>query len=176
MTTEKSVDVTFRSWSNGDFELIQQLMGDPNMTRHLGGPETLEQIKDRHKRYCALGDSGKGEMFVILVGSEGKVAGSIGYWEKESQMGLVWETGWSVLPELHGQGIATKATIKLIEKLRKLKKHKYLHAYPSTDNAPSNAICNKTGFTLLKQSEFEYPPGNWIQCNDWRLDLHSNAD
>jgi RimJ/RimL family protein N-acetyltransferase len=42
---------------------------------------------------------------------------------------------------------------------------------PSVDNAPSNALCRKLGFTLLGPHEFEYPKGSWMQCNDWRLDL-----
>jgi hypothetical protein len=43
--------------------------------------------------------------------------------------------------------------------------------FPSVVNAPSNAICRKLGFTLLGEHEFEYPKGNFMQCNDWRLDL-----
>jgi RimJ/RimL family protein N-acetyltransferase len=47
-----------------------------------------------------------------------------------------------------------------------------VHAFPSVDNAPSNAICRKLGFTLLDGAiEFEYPPGNLLRCNDWRFDL-----
>jgi hypothetical protein len=41
------------------------------------------------------------------------------------------------------------------------------------ENAPSNAICRKLGFTLVNVSEYEYPKdsGNIMRCNDWRLDL-----
>jgi RimJ/RimL family protein N-acetyltransferase len=47
-----------------------------------------------------------------------------------------------------------------------------MHAFPSVDNAPSNAICRKLGFELLEESlEFEYPKGNVLRCSDWRLDL-----
>ena len=35
----------------------------------------------------------------------------------------------------------------------------------------SNALCAKLGFTLLAATDFEYPPGNILRCNDWRLDL-----
>jgi RimJ/RimL family protein N-acetyltransferase len=56
---------------------------------------------------------------------------------------------------------------------RSERKHRFLHAYPSVDNAPSNAICPKLGFTLLGSYEFEYPPGRFMQCNDWRFDLSS---
>ena len=48
---------------------------------------------------------------------------------------------------------------------------RFVHAFPSVDNAPSNAVCRKTGFVLLGDYEFEYPPGSFMRCNDWRLDL-----
>jgi hypothetical protein len=43
----------------------------------------------------------------------------------------------------------------------------------SPQNAPSNAICRKLGFTLLEELEFEYPPGSFMRCNDWRLNLQA---
>jgi hypothetical protein len=50
-------------------------------------------------------------------------------------------------------------------------RHQFMHAFPSVSNAPSNAICRKLGFSLIEECEFEYPPGNWLTVNDWRLDL-----
>jgi RimJ/RimL family protein N-acetyltransferase len=50
-----------------------------------------------------------------------------------------------------------------------------LYAYPSVDNAPSNAVCRKLGFMLLGVTDYEYPPGNVLRCNDWRLDLFASA-
>jgi RimJ/RimL family protein N-acetyltransferase len=46
-----------------------------------------------------------------------------------------------------------------------------LYAYPSVDNAPSNAVCRKLGFTHLGVTDYEYPKGNVLRCNDWRLDF-----
>ena len=48
---------------------------------------------------------------------------------------------------------------------------RFLHAFPSVANAPSNAICRKVGFTLIEACHVEYPPGHVMRCNDWRLDL-----
>jgi RimJ/RimL family protein N-acetyltransferase len=50
-----------------------------------------------------------------------------------------------------------------------------VQAFPSGDNAPSNAICRKLGFTLVGSCEFEYPKGSAMQCNDWRLDLSAGT-
>ena len=53
------------------------------------------------------------------------------------------------------------------------RKHQFLHAYPSVENDPSNAICRKLGFELVGLDEYEYPKdsGNIMRCNDFRLDL-----
>ncbi len=165
------IDVDIRLWSEIDLPLLERLMADPVMTEHLGGPETLDKTQERHARYCQVGKSGTGRMFVIIVGPNRVAAGPIGYWEKVWRGQTVWETGWSVLPEFQGQGIATRATTAIVERVRAEQKHRFLHAFPSVDNSPSNAICRKTGFRLQQQVDFEYPPGQWMRCNDWRLDL-----
>src|SRR5574341_1527393 len=104
------MDITIRPWTAGDLPLLERLMGDPAMTEHLGGPETREKIRERHRRYLS-GDMDKGRMFAIIVGPERTRAGSIGYWERGWRDQTVWETGWSVLPEFQGQGVATQATM-----------------------------------------------------------------
>lgn len=67
------------------------------------------------------------------------------------------------------------ATAQAIAMARLDGKHQFLHAFPSVDNPPSNAICRKLGFTLVEACEFEYPVGSFIQCNDWRLDLFASS-
>ena len=76
-----------------------------------------------------------------------------------------------MLPEFQGQGVATRATAAVVERARAEGEHRFMHAFPAVDNAPSNAICQKVGFTLMGEVNFEYPPGNMMRCNDWRLDL-----
>jgi RimJ/RimL family protein N-acetyltransferase len=170
---KQQTEVDLRPWSDGDLPLLERLMGDPAMTAHLGGPEPAAKIRERHERYLGLGDSGKGRMFAIVVGPQRFAAGSVGYWEREWQGQRVWETGWSVLPEFQGQGIATRATAAVVERARAEGKHRFIYGYPSNDNGPSNAICRKVGFTLEGQDTYEYPPGsgNLLRCNNWRLDL-----
>jgi len=152
--------------------LLEGTLGDPGMMVHLGGPESPEKLRERHKNYVALSaNSTKGSMFVITVGPEKKGAGTVGYWEKDFGGQKVWETGWSVLTEFQGQGVATAATRLIIERVTKLQMHKYLCAFPSVDNRPSNAICRKLGFTFAGETDFEYPPGSMMRCNVWMLDV-----
>ncbi|TXS12943.1 GNAT family N-acetyltransferase, partial [Streptomyces sp. ms191] len=80
-------------------------------------------------------------------------------------------TGWTVLPGFRGRGVATAATRAVATRARAAGLHRFLHAFPSTDNGPSNAVCRKAGFELLGEQGFEYPPGRPMHCNDWRLDL-----
>ena len=163
------VDVALQSWSEDDLPLLQKLLGDPDMMAHLGGPESAEQIVRRHQRYLQLPETD--HMFKIVSSSTSEPLGSIGYWEKTWRDRPVYETGWSILPAYQGQGIATKAGQAVIEHARREYRHQFMHAFPSVSNSASNAICRKLGFSLVEECEFEYPPGNFMQVNDWLFDL-----
>ena len=160
-------------WGEGDLPLLERLLGDPAMTEHLGGPESAEKIAERQRRYEKLPSTGTGVMFKIVDADTGEGVGSVGYWERDLGGTMAYETGWSVLPEHQGRGIATIATAQAIERARAEEKHSHLWAYPSVDNHASNAICRKLGFELVETEEFEYPrgSGNIMRCNNWRLEL-----
>lgn len=76
-----------------------------------------------------------------------------------------------VLPESQSRGIAVAATAHAIGLAQRDDKHRLMHAFPSVDNAPSNAICRKLGFEPFGACEFEFPQGHLMTCNDWRPDL-----
>ena len=157
-------------WGPDDEPLLQRLLGDPALTEHLGGPESAEKIAERHEKYVHLPETGTGAMFTVVESATGEKVGSVGYWDRDETEGLVYETGWSVLTEFQGRGIATTATAQLIDLLRAARERRYLYAYPSIDNGPSNAICRKLGMRLVRESEYEYPKGHWMTCNDWVVD------
>jgi RimJ/RimL family protein N-acetyltransferase len=167
--------VRIEPWGEGDLPLLEKLMGDPEMTEHLGGPESHEQITARQTRYERLADSGTDRMFKIINEATGEAVGSVGYWERTWHGEPVYEIGWSVLPAFQGRGIAGMATALAIARARADGKHRFLHAFPAVDNPPSNTVCRKLGFTLVEECQFEYPPGSFMQCNDWRLDLFASS-
>jgi RimJ/RimL family protein N-acetyltransferase len=171
MSGAETTEIGVRPWTENDYSLMVRLLGDPVMTMHLGGPESPERMKSRLANYVQIDATTNDQMFVIVVGAEQIAAGSVGYWEKEWNGEVVWETGWSVLPEFQGQGIATRATAAIIELVRNNGKHRFMHAYPAIDNKASNAICRKLGFVHTGEYDFEYPRGNFMRCNDWVLDL-----
>ncbi len=152
----------------------------PEMTEHIGGPETDEQLRRRHERYVAAAkttqfrDSDKAYgayIFRVILEPDGPAVGGVNFWEREWKGEDVYEMGWGVLPEFQGRGIASAAVIEAIELARALKGRRFIHAFPSVENGPSNAVCRKAGFELRAEVPFEYPKGHWMRCNDWRIAL-----
>ncbi len=175
--------VRLEPWSDEDAGLLRAL-NTPELTAHLGGPETEEQIVLRHLRYVEMSAAhpGAGRMFRIVLLPEETVAGSIGFWGQTWDGEQVYETGWAVLSGFQGRGVATAATRAVIAKARTaatqglgagLRRH--LHAFPSAGNAASNAVCRKAGFEPRGERDFEYPAGRPMRCNDWRFDLGDPA-
>ena len=166
-----SQHVRLEPWRADDLPLLHRLVGDPAMMDHLGGPETAEQIAARHVRYLDPGLGGEGRMFRIVDTLDEAAVGSVGYWERSWRATDVYEIGWAVVPAAQGRGLARAAAALVLEEARSVRRHLWLHAFPSAGNPPSNAICRRLGFTLLEEVPFEYPPGQLMQCNDWRVDL-----
>ena len=171
MLPKETVAVEIRPWSAEDLEMLGRIFSDQNMMEFLGQVETPEQIQQRHQRYLS-GGNGMLHMFAILVGPEKHIAGLVGFWEHESNGDLMYETGWCVLPEFQGQGIATRAAELTVDLARQEHRFRYLHAYAAVANEASNAVCRKSGFTLQGQLDItDSPPAPPMRYNDWVLDL-----
>lgn len=176
--------VRLRGWEEGDLWVLRRT-NSPEMTDHLGGPETESQLLARQERYLRLDGDG-GRMYVVMASADPGadpgsgsgsgsgaevVVGSIGFWGRVWQEEPVYETGWGVFPEFQGRGIAAAAARAVIERAAAAGTRRHLHAYPSVDHPASNAVCRRAGFTLRGEVAFEYPKGNPIRCNDWRVEL-----
>jgi RimJ/RimL family protein N-acetyltransferase len=167
---KNELQVRIEPWADADLALLYRLNA-PEMLEHLGGPENEEQILARHKRYVEIAGKGIGHMFSIVLLPELEAVGNTGYWERVWQEETLYEIGWGVLPPFQGRGIAMAAASAAIASARAEQKHRHIHAFPSVDTPASNAICRKLGFLFIAECEFEYPPGSFMRCNDWRLDL-----
>jgi RimJ/RimL family protein N-acetyltransferase len=165
-----SLPVRLEPWASEDLALLR-LINTPEMKAHVGGPETEDQVLVRHARYLDFPAKGQGCMFSIRLGDQ--PAGSVGYAERTWRDQRVYEMGWNVLPPFQGRGIAARAASAAAAHARDTGHLRRLHAFPSVDNPPSNAVCRRVGFELLGECEFEYPPGRFLRSNDWRLDLFS---
>ena len=154
--------VRLEHWGPGDLALLEGLVGDPAMMEHLGGPESLEKIRERQTRY-----EGTDTAFKVVDEDSGDGVGWVGYWKHDG----AWEIGWAVLPEHQGRGVASAATQQALDRARVDGRYRFVHAFPDVHNTPSNAICRKLGFTLLGVEDGEYPKGHPRRFNNWRYDL-----
>jgi len=173
--------VRLRPWTGDDLELMRAL-NTPQMTEHLGGPESEEKTRQRLRSYVTEPGARpeEGAMFVVEIGVPGPdggwadkpaSVGSIGFWPLHWAGQDVCETGWAVLPGYQGLGVASAAASLVIARARAAALTPALHAFPSVSHPASNAVCRKAGFTLIGPAEFEYPKGHLMQVNDWRLAL-----
>lgn len=161
-------------WGGHDLPLLAKLLGDPEMTEHIGGPESPEKLADRQARYERLPEPGTGRQFKIVLAATGEGVGWVGYWERTWRDEFIYEIGWSVLVPFQGRGIGASATAQAIAAAGAERKHRFVHAFPSVENPASNGICRKLGFTFVEEVRFEHPPGSFKQCNDWRFDLFAH--
>jgi RimJ/RimL family protein N-acetyltransferase len=167
--SDATTTIRLEAWTDADLTLLRQ-NNTAEMTAHLGGPETEEKLLDRHRRYLQFTDPRAAQMFAVVL-ADGARVGTIGYWGRTWRDERIYETGWHVIPAFQGRGIATAAARAVAGCARAQRQHEHLHAFPAINNAASNAICRKAGFTLLGDIDFEYPPGTIKRCNDWRLKL-----
>ncbi len=171
MQAQQTASLEIRPWCDEDLAVLERMFSDPQVMEFLGPLENTEQIRRRHERYLS-GNNSLLHMFAILVGPDKRSAGLVGFWEHESHGDLMYETGWVVLPEFQGQGIATRAALLAADLARQEHRFRYLHAYAAVANNASNAVCRKAGFLLQGQVDItdsaQAPP---MRYNDWMIDL-----
>jgi len=163
------VVVGLRPIGEGDLDLLRALLGDPAMTRHVGGPESEARIRARHHRL--LRDRQPGATFAITVGDDPSGVGWVGYWETEHRGGIVWEAGLSLLPPWQGRGIATRAFNLALERAAAVRRHRVVHSFTAVENEAAARMCERVGFVSLGEVVVPDPKGRPTRCVDWRFEL-----
>lgn len=160
--------LSLRRWAVDDLDLLRRA-NTADMTAHLNGPETEEQVIARHERYLRIQESDEAWMFVVADGA--LPLGSIGCWRTDWHGEGAFETGWFVVPEAQGRGVASSALALLIDFVREHRgDRRLLTAFPSVMNGPSNAVCRKAGFTQMGTTTDVFREAE-LTFNEWVLDL-----
>lgn len=146
-----------------DVDAYVAMRCDPAITEHLGGPRRAGDMPDKVARDVADVESGRAVIDMIVVDED--VAGTVSLFRRDDTS----EIGWMVLPHFQGRGLATFAVQSVLRRARADDRWDVVHAYPSVDNAASNALCCSTGFTLAGPIDFAYA-GRTFRSNDWWLD------
>ena len=147
-----------------DYPLLEKISTDPAMMIHLGGPLTQLQVRADHEnslRKIAAGD------WWFKIPPD---AGTIGIWRSTLDGEAIHEIGYMVRPEFQGKGLATQAITVILDKARRERFCSSVWAFPNAENAASNRLCEKNGFSKIRESVFHYR-GRALQCAHWRLEL-----
>lgn len=161
-----------KEYCNDDMWLVEALECDHVVMRDLGGPISRERIEEIHKRRLRGVISKAYWYFTIHPDDTSGAVGTIGIWESEWEGARINEMGWMILPAFQGRGIASQAGRIILDRALNERKYREVVAFPSVQNAASNAICRKLGFELLKEVEAAYngPPQ---ASNLWKVELWS---
>jgi RimJ/RimL family protein N-acetyltransferase len=161
-----------------DVDAYVRMRCDPAMMAELGGPLPREGIEDKVRSDVEHARSGKGWIKMIVPDGDaaagGGVAGSVVLWSHEEDGELISETGWMVLPEFQGRGLAKRAVRALLDLAREDGRWGVVHAFPGATNGPSNGICRALGFTLLGERDTTFAD-RVLRTNHWILDLDAPA-
>jgi len=156
-----------RAYTDADFALTEALETDPAVMHELGGPVPRERLPEVHR--LRLADPW---WFVIAEEPGGPAVGTIGVWDATHDGEAIHEAGWMVLPARQGRGIASRALAMLVERARTEPRFSVIHAFPPLTNAPSNALCRKSGFVLRGETDVVFA-GRPLHCNHWALALRA---
>ena len=170
MTRAADQRVWLERWQVDDLPVLER-SNTPEMTVFLGGPESDRQIIARHAKFLHLWETGDARMFRIRSSDAAEPVGSVGYWKKHWHGNDIYETGWSVHTAHQGNGIAARALAECLQFAAVNGDREQVFAFPRTDNAASNALCLRAGFTLAGEADFEYPKGHPIRVNEWMFEL-----
>lgn len=164
------MSVELVTYSAEDLALTEALETDPAVMSELGGARPKEELAAAHRKRLLPMPDGDHWWFKIVPEPSGPPAGQIGIWESRWQDAAVYEVGWMLLPAYQGRGLASEALAVLLDRARAASRFDSIHAFPGVSNGPSNALCRKSGFQLLGESEVEFRDRP-LRVNHWQLVL-----
>lgn len=155
-------------YGDDDLAFSVELETDPVVMAELGGPRSVESIERVHPQRVVT-DPAHG-IWQKIVTDDGEDAGQIGVWRSEEDGEELWEMGWMLLPAFHGRGLGSVALGAVLDRIREVGTYDVVHAFPGVTNGPSNGLCRKFGFELVRDLWIDGPAGR-LHCSHWRLEI-----
>ena len=156
-----------------DLPLYEGMLCDPAMMQELGGPLPTEGMSEKLEEIVSSVDKGEVWYLKIIPDDDSRIAaGTVCIWEHTWNGESISEIGWMVLPVFQGRGLASAAVGETLSRARSQARWGVVHAFPAINNAASNAICRKTGFSKVEECDYEYS-GRILHCNHWLVDLRT---
>jgi RimJ/RimL family protein N-acetyltransferase len=157
-----------RNVRSDDVDAYVRMRCDPVMMADLGGPQSADDMVRKAARDAVEAEADREWILVILPDDSdaSAVAGTVALWSDTQHEKAFSEIGWMVLPEFQGRGVAKAAVQQVIDRARADGRWGDVHAFPSIENGPSNAICRSTGFVLMGTEDTEFA-GQTFRTNHW---------
>jgi RimJ/RimL family protein N-acetyltransferase len=160
----------------GDLDAYVRMRCDPVMMAELGGPLPPEGIEAKVLLDVETVAKDVGWIKMIVLdeedGAPDVVAGNVVLWshEEEGEDAPISETGWMVLPQFQGRGLAKRAERELLGLARADGRWGLVHAFPGATNGPSNGICRSLGFRLVETRDVTAFGDRILRANHWIID------
>lgn len=150
----KSARLGFGHWREEDMELAWGLFGDPEISRHVGGPFSREQVAERLRSEMASQERIGAQYWPLFTLSDGEFVGCCGL--KSRPEAGCYETGFYIMKAAHGKGYAKEAALAVIGYAFGEMAARALFAGHNPQNEASRVLLGKLGFVNIGE-EF-YPP------------------
>jgi RimJ/RimL family protein N-acetyltransferase len=166
----KLAEMVLRDVEPTDLDAYIRMRCDSVMMTELGGPQPRERIPGQLQRDLETVREDSAWIKMIVPDGSAQVAGTVTLYFHNG----ISEIGWMVLPEFQGRGLASEAVRAVLDLARADGRWGLIQAFPSTTNAPSNAICRSGGFSLVGEEETAFA-GRIFRTNHWVFDPSAHA-
>ena len=153
----KTKRLGFRSWTNEDLPLALALWGDPEVTARIGGPFPSDVVRARLTHEIRTFEEWNIQYWPIFLLEEHRHVGCAGlrpYAANEAAR----ELGFHLLPSFWGQGLATEASVAVLEYAFGALGLEAVVAGHHPSNDASRRVVGKLGFEYTGD-EFYAPSG-----------------
>ena len=142
-----------------DFDIYVAMWSDPVVTRFIGGtPFTREQSWTRFLRHAGMWRVLGFGSFAIWDKATGRHLGEAGFHDMlrdiTPSIEGTMETGWALLPEAHGKGIASEAVGAVLAWADAHCAGKRITCFIDTGNPASIRIAEKHGFREYARTDY----------------------
>ena len=162
----------FRPWTEADFDCAIGLWGDEDVTHFIGGPFSIDQIRERLAREIANLHSYRVQYWPIFLLDRGEFVGCCGlrpYRDERS----VYEIGFHLRRAYWGQGLAAEAAWAVMGYAFSQLEAIALSAGHHPANLASRRVLEKLGFRYTHDEL--YPPTG-LQHPTYRLTKEEFAE
>jgi ribosomal-protein-alanine N-acetyltransferase len=162
----------FRPWTEADLDLAVGLWGDEDVTHFIGGPFSIDQIRERLAREMANLHTYRVQYWPIFLLDRGEFVGCCGlrpYGDERS----VYEIGFHLRRAYWGQGLAVEAAWAVMGYAFDQLETTELSAGHHPANMASRRVVGKLGFRYVYDEI--YPPTG-LQHPTYRLTKEEFAE